>query len=218
MVGIEHAAAEKARVVVGPGIAQRRQLLVQLVEDLEEHLVVVVCERRVVGHVLQGHLRQFPQRADPADVREADLDGLERVLVLVERAAVGLRPADAVGTAHRLEPAVRLGHDERLHHADPGQRRGVARGDREPDRLRLRRGAEDQRAECEREYAEARPSNDSCLFVPHGSHPLRPPPDWPRDSTTRRRQVKRSSLPHRTRGRSTTVTSMTAVARLVALS
>ena len=102
---IERVGAEKALVLRRPSGVQRGNAFVEIVHDLGERRGVVGHERRVVRHVLQGHLREFPERPDPAHVREADFDGLERIAELVERAPIGLRPANPIRTPHRFEPA-----------------------------------------------------------------------------------------------------------------
>ena len=116
---VERAAAEKALILGGPCVGHRRHALVELVHDRIDHVIVVGHERRVEGHVLERHLRKLPERADPTHVRKADLDGFERLLELVKRAAVRFGPTNAVWTADRLEPPVRLGHDERVHDPHP---------------------------------------------------------------------------------------------------
>ena len=47
-----------------------------------------------------------------------------------------------IHTTDRFEPAIRLGHDERVQRTDPGQTRRVARGDRQADRLGVRSDAD----------------------------------------------------------------------------
>ena len=134
-------------VLRGPRVRHRGHGAVQVVDDVDDQAEVVARERRVERDVLQRQLRQLPQRADPAHVGKPDLNSFERLAVLIERAAIRLRPADLVRAAAGGEPTVELGHDERVHRADPRECRRLARRHRQLDRrvVSLRAGRCTQR-------------------------------------------------------------------------
>ena len=108
---------------------------VELVEDLDQHLMVGGRKRRVVGDVLQRHLGVLPNRAHHAHVYDAVLHGRAGFVELVERAAVVLTPTNLIFVAAFLQQLVHLGLEHLLHGIGPNVGGGVAGADVHIDRL-----------------------------------------------------------------------------------
>jgi len=106
MVSLNAACAKKDNVLVFPRVFQFRDLAVKLVHDLQGGDKVVRYERSEISHVLERHLRAFPERANPAGVRQAVANCLKRVLEAVKCAAIGFRPLDTIFRSHFLKAFV----------------------------------------------------------------------------------------------------------------